>query len=267
MTLDEHAFPLYNMRKISKEMAVMMIPTIDPEFKALIPPLSPEEREQLEQNILASRKCHDPLVIWNGVVLDGHNRFSICIRHGIEFQIEEIMLDSREEAKAWIIDNQLSRRNLSDVARIEMSLLKADLLREKAQRNLSIGGRNGGSKPLPFLTKPKIEATHVQKETAAEASVSKGKLCNYLQIKEQGSPELLAKVQSGEIKIGKAHRLLPKELMKQLNHAGKMLKFIQDARPPEGYEVADPEIHANLVKLAAQMRTLLERLENNHEDY
>jgi len=243
-----------------------IIPIIDQEFKSLIPPLSPEEREQLEQNILEARKCYDPLVLWEGIILDGHNRFSICAKHGIEFQIEEIMLDSREAAKAWILDNQLSRRNLSDVARIEMSLLKADMLREKAQRNLSEGGRRGGSKPFPFVTKPKIKAVNVQKEVAADASVSKGQLNNYLQIKNHGSPELLAKINSGELKIGTAHRLLPKEFMKQLNQADKMLKFIQDARPPEGYEAADPEIHANLVKLEALMRTFLERLETHEQD-
>ena len=240
-----------------------IIPIIDQEFKSLIPPLSPEEREQLEQNILEARKCYDPLVLWEGIILDGHNRFSICVKHGIEFQIEEIMLDSREAAKAWILDNQLSRRNLSDVARIEMSLMKADMLREKAQRNLTRGGRpkKGDEKPSSFVTKPKIDTVDVRNATASDAGVSEGKLNNYMQIKNHGSPELLSKIKSGELKIGTAHRLLPKEFMKQLNQADKMLKFIQDARPPEGYEVADPEIHANLVKLEALMRTFLERLE------
>lgn len=50
---------------------------IDAAFKAQIPPLSVEEREQLEANI-AAHGCRDPLTVWNGVLLDGHNRYEIC---------------------------------------------------------------------------------------------------------------------------------------------------------------------------------------------
>src|SRR5690606_40306141 len=55
---------------------------IDPEFRSLIPPLTDDEYAQLEKNIVAEG-CRDPLIVWNGVVVDGHNRYDICVRHGI----------------------------------------------------------------------------------------------------------------------------------------------------------------------------------------
>jgi len=61
------------------------IPLIDKEFKAIIPPLSAEERTQLEQNILSKRKCHDAITLWQDLIIDGHHRYEICISHGIEF--------------------------------------------------------------------------------------------------------------------------------------------------------------------------------------
>ena len=264
MTIDEHIFAVYNepiyytLRRIS----MSIIPTIDRELRGLIPPLLQEEREQLEQNILADRKCHDPIVLWQGLILDGHNRFEICIKHGIEFQIVNMTFESREEAIVWILDNQLSRRNLSDIARMEMSIKKMEMLREKAQRNLSLAGGDKKSKgsPLPIVSKPEIEAIHVQKEVAADAGVSKGKLYSYMQIKEHGSPALINKVQSGELKVNTAHRLLPKEILKQLTLAGKMLKFIQSVKPPQGYKAADPEIHSKLVNIASLLDTLLSKL-------
>jgi len=237
-----------------------ILPIIDPEFRSLIPPLAPEEREQLEQNIIESRKCHDPIVLWEGVIIDGHNRFEICIKHGVEFQIEEVPLPSREAAKVWILENQLGRRNLTDAARIEIALLKAEMLREKAQRNLVIGGSKGGGKPLSLSSKPEIGPVHVQKTIAAEAGISEGKLYNYMQIKEHGSPQLLEKVQSGELKIGTAHRLLTKEILKQLSLANKMLKFIKDAMPASGYEATHPHIHSKLMHLSTLYDTLLEKL-------
>ena len=239
-----------------------MIPTIDPEFKSIIPPLTPEEREQLEQNILTSRRCHDPIILWEGAIIDGHNRFEICLKHGIEFQIHEIPLASRDEAKLWILENQLGRRNLSDVARMEMALLKAELLREKAQKNLtkSGGDRKSEKSGLSSSSKPEIDPVHVRKETAKEAGVAEGKLFNYQQIKQHGSPALLAKVQSGELQVGTAHRLLTKELLKQLRDGDKMLKFIQSVAPPEGYKNAAPEIHNKLASLSQTLQELLAKL-------
>lgn len=84
---------------------------IDPEFKALIPPLAAEEFNQLEANILADG-CRDPLVTWGGVLVDGHNRYEICTKHGLKFDSIEMQFSNRDEAMDWMDANQLGRRNL-----------------------------------------------------------------------------------------------------------------------------------------------------------
>jgi N6-adenosine-specific RNA methylase IME4 len=85
---------------------------IDAEFKALIPPLAPDELAQLEANILRDG-CRDPLVVWDGILIDGHNRHEICVRHGLPFETVEMEFDDREAAMDWMDANQLGRRNLS----------------------------------------------------------------------------------------------------------------------------------------------------------
>lgn len=85
---------------------------IDPEIKSYIPPLREDERGILEQSLI-DEGCREPLIVWNGVLIDGHNRHEICERNGIPYEIQEIELDSREEALAWIENNQLGRRNLT----------------------------------------------------------------------------------------------------------------------------------------------------------
>jgi hypothetical protein len=85
---------------------------IDKEFKELIPPLSDEERANLEASILAEG-CRDALVVWDGILLDGHNRYEICTRHDIAYKVVEIQLPDREAAKDWMDKNQLGRRNLT----------------------------------------------------------------------------------------------------------------------------------------------------------
>jgi N6-adenosine-specific RNA methylase IME4 len=83
---------------------------IDPEFKALLAPLSAEQYAGLEEDIL-DKGCLDTIKIWNDTIIDGHNRFSICMRHGVMFQTEELEFDSREDVIEWMIRNQLNRRN------------------------------------------------------------------------------------------------------------------------------------------------------------
>lgn len=85
---------------------------IDEEFRSHIPPLRADELSQLEAN-LKREGCKSPLIVWRDVLLDGHNRFDICERNGIEFETEEIELADRDAAIAWIEENQLGRRNLT----------------------------------------------------------------------------------------------------------------------------------------------------------
>ena len=46
---------------------------IDPEFQSKIPPLQFEEEQQLEQNIIAEGRLLNPIITWNGYILDGQN--------------------------------------------------------------------------------------------------------------------------------------------------------------------------------------------------
>lgn len=94
---------------------------IDKEFETLIPPLSQEEREQLETNILGDG-IRDPLVVWNDILLDGHNRYAIACEYDIDFDIVEMDFGSREEAKIWVVQNQFGRRNLSSWERSKLAL-------------------------------------------------------------------------------------------------------------------------------------------------
>lgn len=89
---------------------------IKKEFKNLIRPLLRGEYLQLEQNIL-SEGCREPIILWHGYIIDGHNRFEICTKHNIEYKTREMHFDSETEVIAWICSNQLGRRNISEETR------------------------------------------------------------------------------------------------------------------------------------------------------
>ena len=101
--------------------------TIDDEFQALIPPLTDDEFRQLEASILAEG-VRDPLVVWEGILLDGHHRMRIADTHGILYEVVERNLPDRNAAMAWIIKNQFARRNLTPYQRCELALKLEDLV-------------------------------------------------------------------------------------------------------------------------------------------
>lgn len=91
---------------------------IDPEFAGKIPPLTEEEFRQLETNILEDGRILSPLIVWNGTIVDGHNRYRILQKHAeLSFEVYEREFKDRYEAIIWICRNQLGRRNLTPAQR------------------------------------------------------------------------------------------------------------------------------------------------------
>ena len=112
---------------ISLEAIKKQIKVLD-ELKAFIPPPITEEFKQLEKNIL-QHGCKDALVVWETteqqldvnsastdpayVLVDGHNRFNICVKNDLPFSIQLMPFSSLTEVKDYMIDLQLGRRNLT----------------------------------------------------------------------------------------------------------------------------------------------------------
>lgn len=101
--------------------------TILPELEALIRPLGDEEFEQLEANIV-DQGCRDSLMIWKtekgvinnsddstvlNILVDGHNRYKICLKNNIDYEVTLGKFSSLDQVKDWMILNQLGRRNIT----------------------------------------------------------------------------------------------------------------------------------------------------------
>ena len=155
---------------------------VDPEFEALIPPLTMEERDALEASLLAEG-CRDALVVWKTedkpILIDGHNRYRLCRRHGLPFNTIERAFANREDVVMWMVRNQLSRRNLTDFSRVEIvknMTAVIDALKAKAKANESVGGKVGAdmtNRGLTNLSNP-VNPINTRAELAALAGVSEG---------------------------------------------------------------------------------------------
>jgi len=164
---------------------------IDKTFQNLIPTLSDEEFKGLEESILSEGRCRESIKIWRDIIVDGHNRYAICQKHGIPVKTQSLRFSCKKDAELWIVQNQLGRRNLVNAMRIKLALHKESLLQDKAREN-----RKGCNN----------DPVHVRKIIAQEAGVSEQTVHKYMKIRELGTPELIKRVESGQTKISTAHR-------------------------------------------------------------
>lgn len=171
---------------------------IDKEFESLIPPLSAEEFQQLEENCV-KEGIRDALITWDGILIDGHNRFKIAAKHGLHWNEKRMEFADRDEAIAWICKNQLGRRNLDKWQRFDLAKSLEEIEKRKAKERMSDGGK--GVEILPHL-KEKTRDAMGEKVGVSGKTYDKMKA-----IDESDDERLKQQVRNGDISISKGYQI------------------------------------------------------------
>lgn len=167
-------------------------------FADLIPPLSIDERGELENSIM-DEGCRDAICVWNGVIVDGHNRYEICKRRGRAFRVKEMQFSNDEEAVAWIIRNQFGRRNLTAMQRAELALrLKESVAAEAKKRQVR--------KPKSVRENSHEQNERTDEQLATMAGVSSNTIRRVEKIVTQAAPAVVEAARKGELSINAAYR-------------------------------------------------------------
>ena len=177
---------------------------INETLERVMPPLQELELKLLTESLL-KEGCRDKLVVWNGTIIDGHNRYRICREHNIPFSYKEEEFDDEAAAKMWIISNQIGRRNLSAFVKCELVLpMEAELKAEAKKRQ---GQRNDLKNIVPSLARS--EKPKNSRETLSNlAQVSHGTFDKAKQLINGADEETKTKLRNGEITINKAYQEL-----------------------------------------------------------
>jgi hypothetical protein len=260
--------------------------TIDPEFKALSPPLAPEELAQLEANILLDG-CRDPLVVANikpeahkcyrednvsaeqdsqcavffddgqwlcnrcdygihnvtkDVLIDGHNRHAICERHGLEFSVKAIHFPDRAAAMLWIIDNQMGRRNLPILTRVQLQERRKHLVesRQGMRTDLDATSREN-SRKVDTPSDRLAEQAGVSPKTYRAAKL-------ILDAEEKGeiTPEVAQAVRQNKIAVHRVAKDI-KETRQKAAREEKRMEAVKEAEIPSNLIIGDFREHADKV--------------------
>lgn len=193
---------------------------IDEEFKNLIPPLSDVERKGLEDSIL-KEGCRDAIITWHGVIVDGHNRYSICTKHNIPFKTLEKDFKSREAVIEWIILNQFGRRNLPAHERARLALRLKPVIAEKAKEKQE-SGVNQYTKSLPQNSAEASAPIETRQELAKAAGVSHDTIAKVEKIEEQAPAPVVLASRKGEISVNSAYEVTKLEPQEQAEIAHRI---------------------------------------------
>lgn len=233
---------------------------VNEELKAYIDPLTPEEHAALERSIL-NEGCRDALVLWGDVLVDGHNRYGICRKHGLPFNtVQSALFKSMDDVHLWMIDQHLGRRSVSDFQRGVLALRKREIL--AARQQLAIADALS-AEPAPQATSestvtstpitdaPVAPAFKSREDLAKAARLSSSQVVMIEKIHKQAAPELVAAVKSGVISINAAAAVatLPAEEQVAAASAGKdelklAAKRVRDAKRAAREAMAEHSVPA-----------------------
>jgi 16S rRNA G966 N2-methylase RsmD len=185
---------------------------INPELQRLIPPLTVDEFNQLEANILAEG-IRESVIVWQDTIVDGHNRYQIAQRHNLEYDTSEMYFKSLDDCKEWMILNQFGRRNLSNYQRSVLALELEQVFRDKAKENLKLS--EGRGKKGLHISANLIDKIDTRQELAKIASVSHDTIAKVKQIEAKAPEEVKEKLRTGEVSINQAYQEIKKEEKKE----------------------------------------------------
>ena len=269
---------------------------VNEELKAYIDPLTPEEHDALERSILAEG-CRDALVLWGDVLVDGHNRYGICQKHGLPFQtVQNTRFQSMEDVHLWMIDQHLGRRSVSDFQRGVLALRKREIVAERRARAAAAfvaGNAQAETQPEESSATATPAAASVappedlssREAIARAARLSSSQVVMIEKIQKQAAPELVAAVKSGTISLNAAAAVatLPAEEQVAAATAGKdelkqAAKRVREAKrktreeaapknsdeapqPGEGAHTDElPALRARVAELTAENEALRQQL-------
>lgn len=214
---------------------------IDPEFRDKIPPLTEDEFTLLEENILSDGAVFSPLIVWDGTILDGHNRYEIIQKHPeLTYAVHKMSFDNRYEALSWICKHQLGRRNLTPQQKKYLigQRYEAEKMAHGGERVATVQ-----NEPLPSSHKTRAQIAN-DTSTSESYVMRAGWYAQGVDAAEEALPGIKQEILTGAIKptetaVAAVAKAAPEE-RSRLAADLKKSKDDRDKKPRPAYHKAPP---------------------------
>lgn len=203
---------------------------VDKEFQEKIPPLTEAEFEQLKENILSAGEVYEPIAVWNGVIVDGHNRWKIILEHPeIRYRVKEMQFADRWAAFEWMYKNQLGRRNLTEKQKDYMIGKMYEARKQTIARNEKGQFAPNGQNVRTVDRREQQDGTagQIGKEVGVDSRTVRraGKFAQGVDALKAVSPEAAEKVLQGEANVTKGMiQDLPSKSEKEIKAVAKAIE-------------------------------------------
>lgn len=177
---------------------------IDEELENLLPKLEVEKYNLLKADIIKNG-CINPIIVWNDLIVDGHNRYKICKENNIEFKTKEMNFANKQEAMIWAWTTQKARRNVDDGTLFKIAEKFRPYYEQKAKQNLKTS--TGGNNPQPCMKSDKAEKIDTIQELAKIAGTGRDTMNKVIQIQKHAPEPIKDAVESNVISINKGYEL------------------------------------------------------------
>ena len=183
-------------------------PVVLPEMAELLPPLTGEQLSALETDLLKNG-CYSPIIVNEDmVIVDGHNRQSLCEKHGIPYKMAVFSFEDLLEAKRWAIENQRGRRNLEKWELGKIALKLKPEIEAKAKANQSAaGGDKFGEKPLSATLPEAVSSVDTRKELAEAVGLGERTMGKVMQIDEHAPSAVKEALDSGDLSVNQGYNI------------------------------------------------------------
>ncbi|WP_368488470.1 hypothetical protein [Clostridium sp. BJN0013] len=238
---------------------------IESEFKHLLPPLTEEQKTELEKDIIKNG-CLTPLAVWNNILIDGHHRYDICTKNNIPFDLTEMHFKDKLEAMQWIWSNQKNRRNLNKYELAQVALKFKPVIEEKAKRNQ---GKRNDLTSVRNLTNVETEATEpidTKKELAKIAGVSHDTIHKVEVIENQAPEDIKRQVKAGDLTINNAY-VLTKSAVETKKKNEQLEKKYQEELKKEKQEQEEKKKQEELEKTLPENAVLIDKFRKPKETH
>lgn len=228
---------------------------IKPELESLITPLKNEELVLLKASIEAEG-VREPLIIWENnegkILVDGHNRHRIIKQieqengKRIDFKTRIIRFANLDEVKDWMIENQMSRRNLTDLQFSYFRGTKYNRLKDSHGGKREASGQNVYLKSMDKLAEEfKVSNKTIQRDE---------KFALGIDFIGKSNSDLKRKILSGDEKLNKSivQKLadLPSNKKISIKDSADVIKLIKQGKLPAQ---KTPSNNQQISKLKAEL--------------
>ena len=169
----------------------------------VFPPLADEEFQLLRDSIRQNGLVH-PVILFDGKILDGRNRYKACELEGVVPRFEEFIGDAPAQ---FVTDQNLRRRDLTAGQRaaiaVELLPFREREASERKRRLSGLRSNPGGKRTAAEVTESSPERGEAREAAAKATGANPRYVSDMARIKRE-APELHEQVKAGKLSVPKA---------------------------------------------------------------